>query len=78
MGYGGSNVILHHTFMKFTAFLHVFTGNDERSLHLIHGFAAMSFLNTAVVGGDNEDSFFQYTGIFHGFDNTGYISIQFF
>ena len=64
--------------MEFAALLYIFTGNDERSLHLIHGFTAMAFFDTSVIGSDDEDSFFQYAGIFNGLDDAGYIGIQFF
>ena len=78
VGNGRSNVILHHTFVEFTALLYIFTGDDERCLHLVHSFAAMSFFNATVVGSDDKNSFFQHAGIFYGLNHTGYIGIQFF
>lgn len=44
--------------MKFHTFFYVFTGNNERCLHLLHGFAAMSLINATVVSGNNKDSLF--------------------
>lgn len=78
IGDGGSNVVLHHAFVKFTALLHIFTGNDERGLHLIHGFAAMTFFDTSVVGSDDEDGFLQHAGVLNGLNDAAILSLLLF
>ena len=52
IGHSGRHVILHHAFLELTPCLDTLAGNDEGRLHLLHGDAAVTFVDAAVVGGD--------------------------
>lgn len=50
-GDGGRHIVLHHAYIvKPESFLNILAGYDESSFHFLHGFSAMTFIDTSVIG----------------------------
>ena len=63
------NVELHHAFVEKDPFFYVFTADDKRRFHFLHGFSPVPFVYSSVVGCDDENSFIIEPGFFYRVDN---------
>lgn len=76
VGNGGSGVVLHHAFGYLGAFTNALACNDEWCFHLLHCDSAVTFVDSAVVGSDDDDCFVVYPGFFRRFDNAANKAVE--
>ena len=72
----GRNVELHHAVCYYGATLDAFSGDDKRRFHLLHGLATVTFVDSAVVGSDDEYGVVGHAGIVDSFDDFADVTID--